>query len=102
MWNTDVVGLEHDGELHALSELLWRRHGPGSVAPLLHSVWANAQPARGNAILSGDWRLLRSMPGAADPFTWQVTHSHLELLRDPDPDPDPDPSIINVFVLRNT
>ncbi len=85
MWNTYAAELERDSELQALSEVLWRRHGPGSAAPLLHSLWANAQPARGNAILSGDWRLLKSMPCAADPFTWQVMIPYPAFIPDPDP-----------------
>ena len=72
MWNTDAERLARNKEAHNLSELLWQRHGPGAAAPLLHSVWANAQPARGNVILSNDWRCLQSLPGAADVFTWQV------------------------------
>ena len=72
VWNATAAYAGQDQELHALADALWRRHGPASPAPLLHSVWANAQPARGNTIFGDYWLPLRRLPDAEDPFTWQV------------------------------
>ena len=72
VWNATAARAGQDGQLRALADALWRLHGPASPAPLLHSVWANAQPARGNTIFGGDWLLLRRLPDTTDPFTWQV------------------------------
>ena len=46
VWNATAAQAQQDRDLQALAGALWRRHGPGSAAPLLHSLWANAQPAR--------------------------------------------------------
>ncbi len=72
VWNATAGQAEQDPELRALADALWRRHGPGSPAPLLHSVWANAQPGRGNTIFGADWLPLRRLPDTEDPVTWQV------------------------------
>ncbi len=72
VWNATAARAEQDPKLRALADALWLRHGPESPAPLLHSVWANAQPGRSNTIFGADWLQLRRLPAAKDPFTWQV------------------------------
>ena len=81
VWNATAARAEQDPKLRALADAVWRRYGPASSAPLLHSVWANAQPARNNTIFGADWLPLQQLPDAADPFTWQalrVTVDHLK------------------------
>lgn len=82
VWNASSAGAAEGtpggARLEALAARLWQlvqqqaeavrqragsqqhRHGPAQGAPgLLHSLWANFQPARSNAILGPEWRLLR-------------------------------------------
>ena len=74
VWNGRRGASESDHTSYReLALWLWQRHGPASAAPLLHSVWVNFQPSRGNTILSNDWQLLCANAGAADSYTWQAS-----------------------------
>ena len=63
VWNAAAgeVGDAADERLSALSDWLWQRqqHGEQQPGSLLHSIWANFQPAATNTILGEEWRLLR-------------------------------------------
>ena len=72
VWNAAPGDAAAAVGLRELAAQLWRSWGPHSAAPLLHSVWANLQPSRGNAILSHDWLLLHADEAAPDRYTWQV------------------------------
>jgi tRNA/tmRNA/rRNA uracil-C5-methylase (TrmA/RlmC/RlmD family) len=59
VWNSEAVSEHGSGALASLAGFLWRAglQQPGG-GQLLHSVWANFQPAQTNTILGREWRLL--------------------------------------------
>lgn len=65
LWQLGRVEQQQDGagQQEADSQHLRRTAQPtrqrAQAPPLLHSLWANFQPARTNAILGPEWRLLR-------------------------------------------
>lgn len=59
VWNS-APGAPSTARLQRLGEALWQQAGPPGLRQpaLLHSVWANFQPAQTNTILGPDWQCL--------------------------------------------
>ncbi len=72
VWNCTLEEFEAEAPaespllLRRLAAELWRKGAARGRPPLVHSVWANFQTARGNAILGRDWAILEG-----ERYLWQ-------------------------------